>query len=158
MKRLLAFVLLAALGTVAHGGEWLRIDIIVCEDPPAAIEFAGLFIEVSVWDEKDPGGMVKTGRHVQMATGTRPTSGIYYCDNFLPGVIDEWNAWIWPGKKRTYGYDGKWYQIKWKDVKAFHNKASNYSTMHLDFEWRIDPDQSAKPDESLPARRAQWWW
>ena len=154
MKKLCSLVLLAALSANVHAG-WLYIDIIICEDPPKAIEFAGLYVETSVWDEKDPGSMVKRGRHMQMS---KENSGTYYCDNYLPGVIDDWNAWIWPGKKRVYGYDGQWYQIRWQDVKAFHNKVSNFSAMHLDFEWRIDLDQSAKPNESLPARRAQWWW
>ena len=151
-KLVSSLVLLATLGAVAHAGEWLYIDIIICEDPPAAIEFAGLVIQVSVWDEKDPGGMV------HKIVNPALSYDLVYCDSYLPGFIDEWNAWIWPGKKRTYGYDGKWYQIRWKDVKAYDNKASNYLTMHLDFEWRIDPDQSAKPDESTPLRRAQWWW
>ena len=74
----------------------------------------------------------------------------------MPGVIDVWNAWIWPGKKRTYGYDDKYYQIRWMDVAAYDNKSSNFSTMHLDFEWRIDPDQSVNPDETTALRLHQW--
>ena len=152
MKRLLhAFVLLAALSANVHAG-WLYIDIIICEDPPKAIEFAGLVIKVSVWDKANPAGMV------QKIVNPSLSQPLVYCDTNLPGVVDVWNAWIWPGKQRAYGYDGKWYQIRWDDAKAFDNNLSNYTNMHLNFDWRIDPDQSAKPNESLPARRAQWWW
>lgn len=152
MKKLLcSFVLLAAFSAVAHA-DWLLIDIIICEDPPASISSAGLVIKVSVWDQANPAGMVAK---IVNPTLSQPLT---YCDTNLPGTIDDWNAWIWPGHKRTYGYDGKWYQIKWRDVRAFHNKSSNFSTMHMDFEWRIDPDQSANPDESSPLRKAQWWW
>ena len=151
MKRLLhAFVLLAALSASAHAGEWLYIDIIICEDAPAAIKFAGLVVKVSVWDEADPTGMVTKIVNPSLSYS------LVYCDNYLPGFIDIWHAWIWPGKKRVYGRDGKWYQIKWRDNSAYDNKLSNYTDMHLDFQWRIDPDQSAKPNESSPARVAQW--
>jgi len=152
MKKLLcSFVLLAALSAVAHA-DWLLIDIIICEDPPAAIEHAGLVIKVSVWDVANPAGLV------QKIVNPSLSYDLIYCDSNLPGIINEWSAWIWPGKKRTYGYDGKWYQIRWRDVAAYGNKASNFSTMHMDFEWRIDPDQSANPDESTALRRSQWWW
>ena len=152
MKKLLySLVLLAAFSAVAHA-DWLYIDIIICEDPPAAIEGAGLVIKVSVWDEANPAGMV------QKIVNPSLSQPLTYCDTNLPGNINEWHAWIWPGKKRTYGYDGKWYQIRWSDVKAFDNKLSNFTNMHLNFDWRIDPSQSANPDESLPARRASWWW
>lgn len=151
MKNLLhAFVLLAAMAAAAHA-DWLLIDIIICEDPPAAIEATALVIKVSVWDEANPAGMV------QKIVNPSLSQPLTYCDTNLPGVISEWNAWIWPGKKRLYGYDGKWWQIRWDDSKAFHTK-SNFTNMHLNFDWRIDPDQSANPDESTPLRTSQWWW
>ncbi len=152
MKKLLCSLVLLAAFTASVHADWLLIDIIICEDPPPALELVALVVKVSVWDDANPAGLVQ--RIVN------PTLGydLVYCDSNLPGVIDIWHAWIWPGKKRTYGYDGKYYQIRWKDVRAYDNSASNYSTMHMDFEWRIDPDQSAKPDESTSLRRSQWSW
>ena len=159
MKKLLcSFVLLATLSAAARAGEWLYVDIIICEDPPAAISWSSLFVKVAVWDDnwrlapRGSGGMVTKFVYPTLSYD------LVYCDNYLPGVIDEWSAWIYPGKKRLKGRDGKWYQIRWDDAKAYHNKWTNYSTMHLNFDWRIDPDQSAKPDENTPARRASWWW
>jgi hypothetical protein len=149
MKKLLcSFVLLAAMAATAHA-DWILIDIIICEDPPAAIEAAALVIKVSVWDEANPTGMV---HKIVNPTLSQPLT---YCDTNLPGVINEWNAWIWPGKKRLYGYDGQWWQIRWDDSQAFHTK-SNFTNMHLNFDWRIDPDQSASPNESSPLRLFQW--
>ncbi len=149
-KLLLALCLLAALAANVHGGEWLRIDIIICEDPPAVIEFTGLVIEVAVWDEADPGGMIFD------IVNPALNYDLVFCDNYLPGLIDVWNCAILPGKKRTHGYDGKWYQIRWMEVAEYDNDVSNFSTMHPDFEWRIDPDQSDKPDENSPIRLFQW--
>ena len=150
MKKLLcSLVLLAALSATAHA-DWLLIDIIICEQPPAAIEFAGLVITVDVWDDANPAGMVK--KIVNPSLG----QSLVYCDTNLPGAVDVWHAWIWPGKKRTYGYDGMWYQIRWMDVAAYDNDVSNFSTMHLDFEWRVDPDQSANPNETTALRLLQW--
>ena len=150
MKKLLySLVLLAFLSAVAHA-DWILIDIIICEDPPAAIEFAGLVIEVDVWFKATPGSMVHTRVNPSL------NQPLTYCDSFMPGPITEWNAWIWPGKMRRYGYDGKYYQIRWQDVAAYDNKLSNFTNMHLDFEWRIDPDQSVKPDETTALRLFQW--
>ena len=150
MKKLLcSFVLLAAFSAAAHA-DWLLIDIIICEQPPAAIEHAGLVITVDVWDDANPVG------GVQKIVNPSLSQPLTYCDTNLPGVVNVWNAWIWPGKKRTYGYDGKWYQIRWMDVSAYNNTLSNFTNMHLDFEWRIDPDQSANPDKTTALRIYQW--
>ncbi len=145
----LVVVAMLSTATAARGGEWLYIDVIVCETPPKYIQWNTLVVKIAVWDEKNPNAVVDV---------INPTLGgsLYYSDHYLPGTIDIWNAWIWPGKKRTYGYDGKWYQVRWQDVADYDNKASNYSTMHLDFEWRIDPDQSEKPDETTAKRLFQW--
>ena len=150
MKKLLcSLVLLATLSAAAHA-DWLLIDIIICEDPPPALELVALVVKVSVWDEANAAGLVQ--KIVNPALGY----DLVYCDSNLPGVINEWNAWIWPGKQRIYGYDGKYYQIRWMDVAAYDNDASNFSTMHLNFEWRVDPDQSVEPDETTPLRLFQW--
>jgi len=131
MKRLLpAFVLLATLAAHARAGEWLYIDVIVCEAPPDPIKWATLHVGISVWDEANP-----TGGTVFDTINPSLGGELYYSDHYLPGTIDMWNAWIWPGKQRVYGYDGKWYQVRWRDVTDYDNDVSNYSTMHLDFEW-----------------------
>ena len=150
MKKLLSSLVLLAAFSAASRADLLLIDIIICEDPPAVIEFAGLVIKVDVWADANPAGMV---HHI-----VNPSLGtdLVYCDTNLPGVIGEWHAGIWAGRNRHYGYDGKWYQIRWGDVSAYDNKLSNFTTMHLDFEWRVDPDQSAQPDESTPLRTFQW--
>jgi len=151
MKKLLcALCLLAALAANVDAG-WLYINVIVCEAPPAAIKWNSLVVEIGVWDEANPRRMI--------LDTFNPTLGddVVYSDHFLPGPIDMWNAWIFPGKERVYGSQNhKWYQIRWKDVAAYENKASDISTMHLDFEWRIDPDQSLRPDETTPLRLFQW--
>ena len=149
MKTLVSSLVLL-LAAHVHAGEWLYIDVIVCEDPPKPIQWNTLVVKISVWDEKNLGGAIRDV--------INPTLGgsLYYSDHYLPGTIDIWNAWIWPGKQRIYGYDGKWYQVRWQDVAAYDNDVSNFSTMHLDFEWRIDPDQSPKPDENTPERKYQW--
>ena len=150
MKRLLcSLVLLASFSAAAHA-DWLLIDIIIDEDPPAAIEFAGLVIKVDVWADANPAGMVHHIVNPHLGTG------LVYCDTNLPGVIGEWHAGIWAGRKRTYGYDGKWYQIRWNDVSSYDIHLTNFTAMHLNFDWRIDPDQSANPDESTPLRLFQW--
>jgi len=149
MKKLLcAFCLLAA--STVHADEWLYIDVIVCEDAPAAIEWRVLYVKISVWTG------VNTVAITDVLNPTLGGSGIYKSDHYLPGTVNLWNAWIWPGKQRMYGYDGKYYQVRWMDVAAYGNDVSNYSTMHLNFDWRIDPDQSQKPNETTALRRIQW--
>ncbi len=149
MKTLVSSLVLLLAANV-HAGEWLYIDVIVCEHPPKFIEWNTLVVEISVWDEKNPKGAIFDVINPHLG------GDLYYSDHYLPGTIDMWNAWIWPGKQRLYGYDGKWYQVRWQDVAAYDNDASNFSTMHLDFEWRIDPDQSPKPDEKTAKRNYQW--
>lgn len=151
MKKLLqSLCLLATLAASGHGSEWLYVDVIVCEAPPPPIEWSTLVVKIGVWDKANPAGIV--------LDVINPTLGgdLYYSDHYLPGTIDIWSAWIWPGKQRVYGYDGQWYQVRWRDVAAYDNGVSNFSTMHLDFEWRVDPDQTQNPDENTALRQFQW--
>jgi len=156
MKKLLqALCLLAALGASAHAAEWLYIDVIPCgqlvyEAPPDPIKWSTLVVEISVWDEANPGGMVHDIFNPSLG------GSLYFSDHYLPGTIAVWNAWISPGKQRVDGYDGQWYQVRWQDAAAYDNSISNYSYMHLDFQWRVDPDQSLMPDENTPIRQFQW--
>ena len=137
IKSALCSLLLAAvLASHAAAGNYY-VDVIECSNPPWALEWATVSVQVSVWRDANWFGNYSYRKIGIMLGQARSTEARL----LLSGAPTMWHAAIPSGSQRIRGYDGKWYLVRWGHVSSYNNKGiSNVTTLHPYFTWKLDPD------------------
>lgn len=132
-----AVVLMIAWAGRASAGNYY-VDIVVCESPPAAIEWTMLYMQVNVWERGDYRN--RDINHINPSLG----GNVYESNHTLRGSPTVWHASVSERfELRVYGYDGKYYLITWGPEASYNNgSVSNITTIHVDFTWKLDPVQN----------------
>lgn len=136
MKRAVsAVVLLIALAGRASAGNYY-VDIVVCAQPPEAIKWTMLYMQVNVWGP----GTVMDINYINPSLG----GNVYESRHTLQGTPSRWHASVSERfGYRAYGYDGKYYLISWRPAASYNNSnISNITAIHVNFTWELDPNQN----------------
>lgn len=135
MKSLVSLALVAIFAAQAAADNYW-VDVIESEDPPWALKWLTVPIQVNVWDQDDWFGNYSY-RRISVMLGQGRSSESKHALKGTP----TWNAAIGSGSKRLRGYDGNWYLISWGHVSSHYNPGIAIATsLHPRFTWKLDPD------------------